>query len=76
MALKAITYTDHIKLLQQLQKLPADQSERSAMLLKQFYDEYNTLIVNLADVIEKYRDVTAKINERQPLVKRKEPQAG
>jgi hypothetical protein len=74
MALKAITSTDHIRLLKQLQKLPIDQWEKCEVLLRQFYEEYNTLIVNLADVIEKYREVAAKINERQPLVKRKEPQ--
>jgi hypothetical protein len=43
-------------------------------LLDKFYNEYNTLLVELVSVIANYREVIAKINERQPLIKRKEPQ--
>jgi hypothetical protein len=59
MALKAIIHTSHSKL---------------AEMQLQFITECDLLVAKLSDCIEKYRKVAAKINERQPLVKRKEPQ--
>jgi hypothetical protein len=74
MALQALSNTEHGRLLQRSHDIPYEQSKELRALLNQFFEEYHTLLVDLADVIQKYREIAAKINERQPLVKRKEPQ--
>lgn len=74
MALQAISNTERGRLLYRLQDMPYERAKELEKLLTQFFGEYYILLVDLSLVIQQYRDVAAKINERQPLVKRKEPQ--
>ena len=74
MALRAIDNSDHNRLLQRLNNLPEERAEEYQTMLNRLFDEYQALLVDLSTIIQKYRVVAAKINERQPLVKRKEPQ--
>ena len=74
MALQGLNNSDHHKLLYRLSGLPHERSKEFEKLLTQLFEEYHTLLVDLSLVIQNYREVAAKINERQPLVKRKEPQ--
>lgn len=77
MALRALDNTEHSKLLHRINNMPFEvrQAKKFEQQLTKFYEEYHTMLIEIAEVIEKYREVAAKINARQPLVKRKEPQS-
>ena len=75
MALRALDNSEHNRLFQRTGHVPFEEVRAAnfEQQLAQFYEEYNTLMVKLGEVIANYREVAALINERQPLVKRKEP---
>lgn len=75
MAIRALNNSEHNRLLQRLhiyhyRKIKWDNFKEQ---LNQFFDEYQSMIMNLSATIENYREVAALINARQPLVKRHEP---
>jgi len=76
MALQALNNMEHTRLLQRINNMPFEEKQAAnfEQQLIEFYEIYHTMLIELAVVIEKYREVAAKINARQPLVKRKEPQ--
>jgi hypothetical protein len=76
MALRALDNIEHSKLLHRINNMPFEDrhAEKFEQQLTKFYEECHTMLIELAVVIEQYREVAAKINARQPLVKRKEPQ--
>jgi hypothetical protein len=75
MAIRALNNSEHNRLLQPLQHLPLeeDQADNFKTQLNQFFDEYQSMMMNLSATIQNYREVAALINARQPLVKRHEP---
>jgi hypothetical protein len=74
MALQAISDFEHQKLIKRLAHLPlpTDKASHAEQQLNRFYEEYHSVLMSLAQVIASYREVAAVINERQPLVKKKE----
>jgi hypothetical protein len=74
MAFKTSNNSDHNKFLYELNRVLHGEANAAEKLVAQFFEQYYTMLVNLSEILKKYREVTAKINDRQPLVKRKEPQ--
>jgi len=54
-------------------KLHRQQRDPEKLVVK-FCQDCQIVLTNLANAVAAYREVAAKTNERQPLVKRKEPQ--
>jgi len=66
MALRALDDKEHSKLLQKIDELPFDEKQASQFRqqLDNFFEEYHTLLVSLAGVIDNYRQVAGQIRTK------------
>ncbi len=76
MELQALNYKEYSKLLQRINDMTFEERQvaKFERQLTKFFEAYHIMLIEIAIAIEKYREIAAKINASQPLVKRKEPQ--
>lgn len=68
MQLPGLDNEEHSKLWKRINDLPYKQQQmlKFKEQLTKFYDEYNTMLFDLAKVIENYREVASRINGQRP----------